>query len=353
MRDEHRRAQNERERLSALHELSLEEIRERYLEQGEPVSARLLARLQRDPRQGARKLYALLKKRFDRQREERLRIAAMLHFEQVLWKSGVVHIAGVDEVGMGPLAGPVVAAAVVFEPGTSIEGVDDSKRLDPARRYELAEIIRGRASGVGIGLAAVEEIDRLNIYHAGLLAMKRAIEALPMRPQHVLVDARTIAVDIPQNTFNKGDGINFTIAAASIVAKTHRDRLMEDLDRDYPGYGFAAHKGYSTLEHRQAITRLGPCSQHRTSFPVIHELCGEYSILFYELRRQLDGAASRESLGAFEVFLETRTQELTELECRKLRLLVGRRWKTVGARKAAAAPSSNPIGSGTESRNTS
>lgn len=337
----------ERERLSGLHELSIEEIRERYLEQGEPVSARLLARLQRDPRQGARKLYTVLKKRFDKQRDERLRIVAMLHFEQVLWKSGVVHIAGVDEVGIGPLAGPVVAAAVVFEPGTEIEGVDDSKRLDPARRHELAEIIHARARGVGIGLADVEEIDRLNIYHAGLLAMKRAIEALPMRPQHVLVDARTIAVDIPQNPFNKGDGINFTIAAASIVAKTHRDRLMENLDRNYPGYGFAAHKGYSTLEHREAITRLGPCSQHRTSFPVIHELCGEYSGLFYEMRRQLDVATSRELLGAFEADLEARLKDLKELEWRKLRLLIGRRWKTIGTQKAIQ-PLSNPIGSGTE-----
>jgi ribonuclease HII len=325
--------------VSALNELSIEEIRERYLDQEKPVSAHVLARLQRDPRQGARKLYVVLKKRFDKQREERLRITAMLHFEQVLWKSGVIHIAGVDEVGMGPLAGPVVAAAVVFEPGTEIEGVDDSKRLDPARRQELAEIIRTRAKGVGIGLAEVEEIDRLNIYHAGLLAMKRAVEALPMRPQHVLVDARTIAVDIPQNTFNKGDGINFTIAAASIVAKTHRDRLMEDLDRVHPGYGFAAHKGYSTLEHRKAVMRLGPCLQHRKSFPVIHELCGEYSGLFYELRRQLDIATSRELLGAFEAGLEARVAELKELECRKLKLLIGRRWKTIGSGAKSQMPS--------------
>lgn len=314
--------------MSDLDELSVEEIRERYIDGTEPVTARLLARLQRDSRQGVRKLHAVLKKRFERERKERVRIGAMLHFEQVLWKSGVRHIAGVDEVGVGPLAGPVVAAAVVFEPGTEIEGVDDSKRLDPATRDRLAEIICREAACVGIGAADVEEIDRLNIYHAGLLAMKRAVQALTVSPQHVLVDARTIDVDIPQNTFNKGDGINFSIAAASIVAKTHRDRLMSALDDSHPGYGFASHKGYGTLEHREAILRLGPCPQHRMSFPVIHELCGEYSGAFYDLKRRLEAASSRETLREFESALESAA--LKEVESRKLRLLVGRRWKTLG-----------------------
>src|SRR5918992_753584 len=240
-------------------ELSIEEIRERYLDNGEPVSARILTRLQRDPRQGVRRLYEALKKRFERERDERLRLEAMRHFEQLLWKSGVRDIAGVDEAGVGPLAGPVVAAAVMFPPETDIMGVDDSKRLDADTRAALAEEIRAKASGLGIGTASVEEIDTLNIYHAALLAMRRALEALPRRPQHVLVDARTVpGVEVPQNTFNKGDGINFTIAAASIIAKTERDRMMAALDREYPGYGFASHKGYGTSEHREALLRLGP-----------------------------------------------------------------------------------------------
>ena len=206
-----------------------------------------------------RHLYAALKKRFERERDERLRLDAMRHFEQLLWKSGVRDIAGVDEVGVGPLAGPVVAAAVMFPPGTDIAGVDDSKRLDAGTRARLAMEIRAKASGIGVGMASVEEIDRLNIYHAALLAMRRAVEALPRRPQHVLVDARTVpGVEIPQNPFNKGDGINFTIAAASIIAKTERDRMMEALDRDYPGYGFASHKGYGTPEHREALLRSVP-----------------------------------------------------------------------------------------------
>src|SRR5262249_36318227 len=157
--------------------------------------------------------------------------------ERVLWKSGVQAVAGVDEAGTGPLAGPVVAAAVIFPPGTEFAGIDDSKRLDVEQRAKMEGIIRRTATGVGVGLVEVGEIDRLNIYHAALLAMRRAVEALPVKPDHLLIDARVIpAVLIPQNSFYKGDGINFSIAAASIIAKTYRDRLMEGLEKIYPGY---------------------------------------------------------------------------------------------------------------------
>ena len=311
-------------------ELSIDEIRERFLETHELVSPRILARLQRDSRQGVRRLYVALKRRYERQRDERLRLAAMRHFEQLLWKSGVQDIAGVDEAGMGPLAGPVVAAAVIFPPETDIARVDDSKRLDAPTRSELALEIRAKASGLGVGVASVEEIDALNIYHAGLLAMRRAVEALPRRPQHVLVDARTVpGVDVPQNMFNKGDGINFTIAAASIIAKTERDCMMEALDREYPGYGFAAHKGYGTPEHRHALQKLGPSAAHRRSFPVMHELQGEYSPLFYVLKTQLEAARTRAALDDLEAALRAQAADLAEQECRKLRLLVARRWKTM------------------------
>jgi ribonuclease HII len=311
-------------------ELSIEEIRRRYADSSELVSAQALRKLQRDSRQGARRLYAILKKRFERERGERQRLEAMRYFEKLLWKSGIRDVAGVDEVGVGPLAGPVVAAAVIFPPDTDIPGVDDSKRLDPETRTVLAAAIRAKASAVALGIASVAEIDTVNIYHASLLAMRRAVEALPQRPQHVLVDARTSpGVEMPQNMFNKGDGINFSIAAASIIAKTERDAMMVALDAQHPGYGFAAHKGYSTPEHKQALLRLGPSPVHRMSFPVLHELQGEYSPLFYVLRNQLEAARTRAALREFESELGAQISLLALQECKKLRLLVARRWKMI------------------------
>jgi len=313
-----------------LRNLSIEEIRERFLQKGQPITAYLVNKLKRDPRQGVRKIYEFLKKRHDRERVERLRLQNMLNFERVLWKSGIQSVAGVDEAGIGPLAGPVAAAAVVFPPGTELAGIDDSKRLDAEQRRQLEGAIRRTAAAIGIGLADVSEIDRLNIYRAALLAMRRAIEALPLEPEHLLVDARVIpGVFIPQNSFYKGDGINFSIAAASIIAKTHRDRLMDELGQKYPGYGFAQHKGYGTPEHQKAIRRLGPCPAHRMSFPFIRELCGEFSEIFYALKQRLEEANSAEALRSLEKKLKDRWSELQEKEQRKLRLMLSRRWKTI------------------------
>jgi ribonuclease HII len=160
--------------------------------------------------------------------------------------------------------------------------------------------------------------------------MRRAVEGLPRKPQHLLVDARTVpGVECPQNAFNKGDGINFTIAAASIVAKTTRDAMMEELDREHPGYGFAAHKGYPTPEHRAAFMKLGPCPLHRMSFPVIHEMLGEYSAEFYAFKDQLFSAGNGDALKQVEQALDARAKTMAEGEYKKLRLIVGRRWKMV------------------------
>jgi ribonuclease HII len=316
--------------MARVEDLSVDEIRKRYVDGAEPISAQILTRLQRDSRQGVRKLYESLKKRFERDRLERVRQDSMRHFERVLWKSGIQDIAGVDEAGVAPLAGPVVAAAVMFPPEVYVDGVDDSKKLDAPTRSRLAVEIRRKASGVAVGIATVQEIDQVNIYHASLLAMRRAVEGLPRAPQHVLVDARTVpGIPMPQNAFNKGDGINFTIAAASIIAKTSRDAMLEELDARYPGYGFAAHKGYPTPEHRRAFLELGPCPEHRMSFPVIHEMLGEYSPRFYALRSELFAAATRDALAAFEAALREAGASLAERECKKLRLLVARRWKVL------------------------
>jgi ribonuclease HII len=316
--------------MKALSTLSIDEIRDRYARADAPVTPQALNKLKRDPRQGVRQIYEALKKRYERESVERTRLDAMLNFERVLWRAGVLHIAGVDEVGMGPLAGPVIAAAVVFPPHTELPGIDDSKRLDLEQRVAAEARIRAAATGIGIGVASVEDIDSVNIYHAGLLAMRRAIEALPMRPQHVLVDARSIpGVDAPQNCFNKGDGIDFSIAAASIVAKTHRDRLMDELAAQFPAYGFERHKGYSTPEHQAAIKAYGPCPIHRKSFTYIRELCGEYSTLFYDLKQRLDGAEAAADLQAFDDELASCASALAEHEQRKLRLVLSRRWKAL------------------------
>ncbi len=188
----------------------------------------------------------------------------------MLWAEGLKRIAGVDEAGVGPLAGPVVAAAVVFAPGTGIPGVDDSKRVAAGRRKELAEQIRKRATSFAVAIADPEEIDRLNIYRATLLAMRRAVEGLGVRPDRILVDARRIpGIDVPQEAIIRGDASCHAIAAASILAKTARDAIMLEFDARFPGYGFALHKGYSTEAHRDAIRRMGPCAIHRRSFTLL------------------------------------------------------------------------------------
>ena len=313
---------------ATLTQLSLKEIQEKYADPNTVVSPQILRKLQRDPRTGAQKLYKSLLKRFADQKHERNRLDAMLHFERLLWKAGVIHIAGVDEVGMGPLAGPVVAAAVVFPPGTEIEEIDDSKALEEETRVRLDLEIREKASGIALGIVEVEEIDRLNIYHAGLRAMQLALQNLPIVPQHVLVDSRTIpGVTQPQNSFDKGDGLNFSIASASIVAKVYRDRLMVDLDARYPGYGFASHKGYATPEHQNAIRELGPCAIHRRSFDYIRELCGQYSTLYYDLKARCAQITSRADMTKWEQDIKDLAGNLSEMENKKLHLMKNRWWK--------------------------
>jgi ribonuclease HII len=171
---------------------------------------------------------------------------------------------------MGPLAGPVVAAAVVFPPGLGLSGVDDSKRLTAAQRERLALDIRGVALAFAVAEVAPAEIDALNVYRAGLEAMRRAVLRLEPSPDLVLVDARQIpGLAVPQETLVKGDARCHAIAAASILAKTRRDALMVELDARYPGYGFAEHKGYATAVHRAALKRLGPTPIHRRSFQLL------------------------------------------------------------------------------------
>jgi ribonuclease HII len=190
-----------------------------------------------------------------------------LRYERKLWKIGIDAVAGVDEAGVGPMAGPVVAAAVIFSPETFIRGVHDSKQLTHEEREELFEPINTRAIAVGVGVADVLEIDRLNIYWATMRASERALAALSLLPGHVLVDGRKIpGLKLPQTRIVGGDRKSFCIAAASIVAKVTRDRMMVEYDARYPGYGFAQHKGYCTSEHFTVLRERGPSPIHRRSF---------------------------------------------------------------------------------------
>lgn len=192
-----------------------------------------------------------------------------LDFEWNHWRRGVVHLAGVDEAGRGPLAGPVVAAAVIFPKAVTIPGVNDSKKLSEKKREALYELIRDRALSVGIGIVPHDVIDRINIYKASILAMRKAIEDLALQPHFIAADGNSFVHDsIPYENVIDGDAKVFTIAAASIVAKVTRDRMMRQYHEQFPQYGFARHKGYGTKQHLEAIRQYGLCDIHRRTFHV-------------------------------------------------------------------------------------
>jgi len=262
-------------RLDDLRDMPVEELRRRYVDGEEDLPRGGLTLLRNDSRSGARAVAERILRRIHAAQAEGRRLTRLCAFEQPLWEQGLTLVAGVDEVGMAPLAGPVIAAAVILRPRARIQGVNDSKQLTPEERDALEPEIRGACVAVGIGRAEVAEIDTLNIYHAGLLALRRAVLALVPRPEHLLVDARRLRdLDIPQQPIVKGDAKSITIGAASIVAKVHRDRLMCELDRAHPGYGFAHNKGYPTPDHLEALEKLGACAIHRRSFTPVAKALG-------------------------------------------------------------------------------
>jgi ribonuclease HII len=254
---------------------SLDLYRQRYVVEKRPLEASVERILRADDRAGARAILASVDRRRSENRSEGQRLRKMLRFETSLWKSGYRAVAGVDEAGMSPLAGPVSAAAVILEPGTRIIGIDDSKKLDAASREDLAREIREKAASWSIAFVEVEEIDTINIYWAGIRAMQRAVQGLGSTPQHLLIDAKRLReVDIPQQAIIKGDSKSASIAAASIIAKVERDAVMRKIDARHPGYGFADHKGYPVKEHYAALARLGACAAHRQSFGPVRKALG-------------------------------------------------------------------------------
>ncbi len=250
-----------------IHEMTVNEIRCLLKEPGSPLPEEIIAAMSRDTRSGVRKLY----RQFCRQQvladRERLRLEELQLYENEARAKGYSVIAGVDEAGRGPLAGPVMAAAVVFPDNVRISGIDDSKKISPVKREQLYHEIKEHALCWSVGISTVEEIDSLNILQASLLAMQRAVMNLDRAPEYILVDAvRIPGLHVPQLPIVKGDGKSASIAAASIVAKVTRDKMMAEYDREFPAYGFIRHKGYGTADHVEAIRKYGQCPLHRRTF---------------------------------------------------------------------------------------
>lgn len=233
----------------------------------------LLTELEQDSRSGVIQAIAKRKKEIQKRLDEDERLEGMLAYEKELYTQGIQLIAGVDEVGRGPLAGPVVAAAVILPKGCKIPGLNDSKKIPKSKHKEIYEAVLQNAIAIGIGIKDNQVIDQVNIYEATKLAMMEAIGQLEPQPQHLLIDAMRLDLPIPQTSIIKGDANSLSIAAASIVAKVTRDQMMEEFDREYPGYDFAQNAGYGTAKHLAGLDKLGVTPIHRRSFEPIKSMC--------------------------------------------------------------------------------
>lgn len=245
---------------------TLEEIRRILYASTEEEALAFIAEMQDDERKGFENIRNQYLKWLRKERAEKERLAKMWERERALWAAGRQYIGGIDEAGRGPLAGPVVAACVIFSRELELPGLNDSKQLAPQERAALAEIIKKKALAWGIGVIDSAEIDRINILQATKKAMVSAVARLGQKPDYLLIDAVELSLDIDQEAIIHGDCLSASIAAASIVAKTYRDSLMEMLDVLYPAYGFKDHKGYGTSRHFEALSRYGPCPIHRNTF---------------------------------------------------------------------------------------
>ncbi|WP_453996983.1 ribonuclease HII [Bacillus nitroreducens] len=225
-----------------------------------------------DSRKGVQVLIERWKKKKDIEKAQKQLYDEMTKYEQSLFNKRLSNIAGVDEVGRGPLAGPVVAAAVILPQNAFIPGLNDSKKLSEQKREELFKQITECAVSIGIGIIPANIIDEMNIFQATKQAMKKAVLGLSVKPEHLLVDAMEIPIDIPQTSIIKGDANSVSIAASSIIAKVTRDRLMKRLGQEYPQYGFEKHMGYGTAHHLEALKKYGVTEEHRRSFAPIREM---------------------------------------------------------------------------------
>lgn len=250
---------------------TIKEIKE-LLAAAKELDNPLFLEFEKDTRSGVQKEISKRKKAIQAEREENLRLENMLSYEKELYKQGLTLIAGVDEVGRGPLAGPVVAAAVILPKDCKIRGLNDSKKISKKKHLEIFQVVQEQALAIGIGIMDNQVIDQVNIYEATKLAMKEAISQLSLQPEHLLIDAMKLELPISQTPIIKGDANSLSIAAASIVAKVTRDNIMKDYDNQYPGYDFTANAGYGTAKHLEGLDKLGVTPIHRTSFEPIKSL---------------------------------------------------------------------------------
>lgn len=251
---------------------TIKEIQQR-LELVTDLADPFLAEAANDLRSGVQKAIEKRKRAIQAELDEDCRLEQMLRYEKDLYKAGYQAIAGIDEVGRGPLAGPVVAAAVILPPECKIKGLNDSKKIPKKKHQEIYQAVLDKALAVGIGLIDNEIIDQVNIYEATKLAMKEALSKLSLKPDYLLIDAMKLDIDIPQESIIKGDANSLSIAAASIVAKVTRDKLMADYDKEYPGYDFAQNAGYGTKSHLQGLERHGVTPIHRKTFEPVKSMC--------------------------------------------------------------------------------
>ncbi|SFD87212.1 RNase HII [Bacillus sp. OV194] len=253
--------------------LTIKEIEERIhaLKEEKNELDAFIDELQSDERSGVKKIILRHEKALESARLLKDRYEQMMVFEKEWTSKGKRVIAGVDEVGRGPLAGPVIAAAAILKPGTYIPGLNDSKMLSESRREELFGEIMKNAVSIGIGLVTAQEIDEINIYQASKKAMVKAVGAMKEQPDHLLIDAMELPLAVTQSKIIKGDAKSVSIAAASIIAKVTRDRYMKKLHRNHPQYHFNKNMGYGTKEHLEALERFGPVEEHRRSFSPVQQ----------------------------------------------------------------------------------
>ena len=251
---------------------TIKEIKER-LATIDDLDHPLFEELILDGRAGVQAAISKRKRELQKQVDEDLRLEKMLAYEKELYAQGIDLIAGVDEVGRGPLAGPVVAAAVILPKACKILGLNDSKKIPKSKHKEIYEAVLQNAIAIGIGIKDNQVIDQVNIYEATKLAMMEAIGQLEPQPQHLLIDAMKLDLPISQTSIIKGDANSLSIAAASIVAKVTRDQMMEEFDCEYPGYDFTQNAGYGTANHLAGLDKLGVTPIHRRSFEPVKSMC--------------------------------------------------------------------------------